>query len=111
MVQVITLRGHSKGVTSVAFFLGGKFVVSGSVDTSVKIWDAEARAEVSTRTKVVSFFPLWVVSEDFLVSFLHAERALGGGALDLLSASCFLGRYGAVGFTTSQAAASAAIPE
>jgi WD40 repeat protein len=57
MLQVTTLRGHSNVVKSVVFSLDGKRVVSGSDDTLVKLWDAEARAEVSTRkTSIISLF-------------------------------------------------------
>ena len=35
------LRGHSDGVTSVAYFPSGKALVSGSKDGTVRIWDAD----------------------------------------------------------------------
>ena len=44
--QVRTLQGHSNRVTSVAISVDGKRVVSASWDNTVKIWDAETRAEV-----------------------------------------------------------------
>ena len=40
------MAGHSGFVFSVAFSLDGTRVVSGSVDTRVKIWNAETGAEV-----------------------------------------------------------------
>ena len=47
--QVLTLVGHCSFVNSVAFSLDGKFIVSGSNDNLVKIWDAATGAEVSNR--------------------------------------------------------------
>ena len=46
--QERTLTGHSRMVLSVAFSRDGKWIVSGSVDKLVKIWDAETGAEVSS---------------------------------------------------------------
>ena len=46
--QERTLRGHSEEVLSVAFSRDGKWIVSGSDDTLVKIWDAETGALVSS---------------------------------------------------------------
>jgi WD40 repeat protein len=43
---VRSLSGHGLSVTSVAISSDGKFLVSGSMDKLVKIWDAEAYAEV-----------------------------------------------------------------
>ena len=44
--QVLT--GHSGGVDSVAWSSDGKWIVSGSDDTLVKIWNAENGALVSS---------------------------------------------------------------
>jgi len=44
--QERTLTGHSEMVLSVAFSRDGKWIVSGSTDTLVKIWNAETGAEV-----------------------------------------------------------------
>ena len=46
MWQVHTLAGHSRGVRTVAFSPDGKFIVSGSEDRLVKMWDAATAAEV-----------------------------------------------------------------
>ena len=43
-----TLVGHSSSVYSVAFSPDGKLVVSGSADETVKIWNFEMAAEVSS---------------------------------------------------------------
>jgi len=44
--QVLTLTGHTEDALSVAFSRDGKWIVSGSEDMLVKIWDAETGAEV-----------------------------------------------------------------
>ena len=54
--QVRTLTGHSDAVCSAAFSPNGEFIVSGSVDGFVKIWDAVTGAEVSS---------LWECAEGF----------------------------------------------
>ena len=46
MVQVLTLTGHSDAVYSVAFSREGKYIVSGSRDKLIKIWDTATGAEV-----------------------------------------------------------------
>jgi WD40 repeat protein len=39
--EPLTLEGHSSQVYSVSFSADGKRIVSGSLDKTVKIWDAE----------------------------------------------------------------------
>ena len=41
-----TLTGHSDSVYSVAYSPDGKHIVSGSRDSTVKIWDAQSGEEV-----------------------------------------------------------------
>ena len=43
-----TLTGHSDWVRSVAFSRDGDRIVSGSMDSLVKIWDTVTGAEVSS---------------------------------------------------------------
>ena len=44
----LTLKGHSGWVNSVSFSPDGKRIVSGSVDKTLKVWDAETGQEVLT---------------------------------------------------------------
>lgn len=46
--EVLTLRGHSQPVTSIAFSSDGRLIASGSDDKTVKIWDAVTGVQIST---------------------------------------------------------------
>ena len=39
---IMALSGHEKDVISVAFSLDGKYLATGSVDTTVRVWDASS---------------------------------------------------------------------
>ena len=43
--EIVTLKGHTGRVTSVAFSPDGKRIVSGSDDNTVKVWDADKGTE------------------------------------------------------------------
>ena len=45
--QECTLTGHSDYVKSVAYSPDGKHIVSGSEDSTVKVWDSQTGKEVS----------------------------------------------------------------
>jgi WD40 repeat protein len=47
-VELFPQRGHSFSVSSLAYSPDGRFVVSGSADSSVKIWDLEKGREMFT---------------------------------------------------------------
>ena len=44
------LKGHGKGVTSVAFSRDGRLLASGSTDNTIKIWDVASKRELRTLT-------------------------------------------------------------
>jgi WD40 repeat protein len=46
--SVVMLKGHTAGVQSVAFSPDGKWIVSGGVDKTLKVWDAETGEEMLT---------------------------------------------------------------
>ncbi|RYP10911.1 hypothetical protein DL764_000347 [Monosporascus ibericus] len=60
---LLTLIGHGGWVNSVAFSPDSKFIVSGSIDSTVKVWDAATGADFSTlvghggRVNSVTFSP------------------------------------------------------
>ena len=76
---LLALNGHAKAVTSVAFSLDGKKIVSGSYDKTLRVWDAESGS--------IILGPLqghtdWVTSVAFspdgkkIVSHSHSETLL-----------------------------------
>src|ERR1041384_537112 len=44
------LKGHSRGVSKVAFSRDGKMLASGGTDNTIKIWDVATRSELRTLT-------------------------------------------------------------
>jgi WD40 repeat protein len=49
--ELLTLKGHSVAVFSVAFSPDGKRLATGSFDPPVKLWDAATEQEVSSSSK------------------------------------------------------------
>ncbi len=60
----VVLRGHRDAVRSVAFSPDGKFVVTGSRDGSVKLWDARSFVELRTLRGHTSFVQSIAFSPD-----------------------------------------------
>ena len=50
-MQVASLKGHTAGVTSVAFLPNGRWVVLGSTDAGVCLWDVRMNAQVGSPLK------------------------------------------------------------
>ncbi|MHB9295703.1 putative serine/threonine-protein kinase PkwA [Pillotina sp. SPG140] len=69
-----TLRGHQGSVRSVAYSPDERFIVSGSFDNTVKIWDAKSGRNLRTLTGHTS----WVNS----VAYSPDGRRIVSGSLD-----------------------------
>ena len=46
--DIFTFEGHIKDITSISFLPGKRFIVSSSLDKTIKIWDVEKRGEVTS---------------------------------------------------------------
>jgi len=47
-MEIRTFEGHTDWVTSVAFSPDGKYILSGSWDTTLKLWDIETGRLIRT---------------------------------------------------------------
>ena len=70
--ELIVQTGHTNAVTSVAFSPDGKYIASGSLDWSTKIWDTESGKELRTYTS----------SNIFSVAFSPDGRLLASAGSD-----------------------------
>ena len=57
--EILSLKGHTGPVTSVAISPDGKRIVSGSHDRTVKVWDADNGKEMLTLKGHTDRFPAW----------------------------------------------------
>ena len=46
--ELLTLKGHSRGIMGVAFSPDGRRIVTGSADTTAKVWEAASGQELLT---------------------------------------------------------------
>ncbi|KAG2042014.1 kinase-like domain-containing protein [Suillus americanus] len=46
LTTVLTLEGHKGSIPSISYFLGGKIIISGSDDKTIRAWDLEAGKEI-----------------------------------------------------------------
>ena len=76
-----TLVGHASHVTSVAFAPDGKRVVSGSLDSLVKIWDTATGAEVQGYLANKKQPPSRTLQKDYA----YGPMVVLGGRLFLMS--------------------------
>jgi WD40 repeat protein len=72
--EVATLRGHQDWVSSVSFSPDGKFLASGSLDETIKVWEVGSWREVAT----LRGHEKWVSS----VSFSPDGKFLASGSKD-----------------------------
>jgi len=63
-IPIQTLEGHMKGVASVAFSPDGKYIVSGSKDKTIKIWEVSTGKLVRTLTGHKKYVNSVIVSFD-----------------------------------------------
>ncbi len=52
IVQVTRLHGHSHNVPTVDFSHCGRFIVSGSIDGSCRVWDVETGESIASHSFV-----------------------------------------------------------
>ena len=72
--ELLTIRGHTAGVTSVCWGPNDEIIASGSADQSVVVWDSDTGER---RQQAHNIFPNWITGVAF--SPLGEELAISGG--------------------------------
>ncbi len=62
--DIITFNGHKDKVSSVAITPNGKYVISGSYDTTLKLWDIKSGKEIKTLKGHKSYITAIVITPD-----------------------------------------------
>jgi WD40 repeat protein/serine/threonine protein kinase len=75
--QLREFAGHTNTVTAVAFSHDGGFILSGSADASIRIWDRESGREVRTLTHSAQVLSIAVRGELLLASDYDFESGRG----------------------------------
>jgi hypothetical protein len=71
--ELLVLKGHTQGVTSVCFSPDGKRILSGSGDRTAKVWDAEKGSELLTLKGHTDFVNSVAFSPDGKRAFAWAQ--------------------------------------
>lgn len=68
--QICTLSGHTYGVSSLAINIDGKYIVSGSKDRTIRLWDFNEQKQIFAYVGHTDFITSVDISENgnFIVS-------------------------------------------
>ena len=98
-IEVVLQTGHAAEITKVALSSDGRYILSGSFDESVKLWDVASGQDVRT-LHGFSFGPAWVGFTADSARFLVLD---GGNGLDVYDTATgqLLNRLPETGYTMS----------
>ncbi len=86
--MVHTMRGHTKDVNSVSISSNDKYIVSGSHDKTVRLWDAESGHLVNTIEDHQNFVPSVVFMDARVFASGSEDRTIRVYALPRGVSSC-----------------------